>query len=111
LANEFNARLIFWEIVAIIHTFAGSVLINSAVSKANILSNNWFWFALGLFLANLIVIGRSYNWKKKDFRIFFEWKKYKITIYNIEFAFIVSIATLFIFADIILPASMSIAQG
>lgn len=64
-------QLIFWEIIAVIHTFAGTLLIESISSLqiSSPLSNLLFVEGLTFFSANLIVIGLAFDWKKNQFRI------------------------------------------
>lgn len=67
---ENEAKLIFWEIITVIHTFAGTLLIES-LSESKLNSNLGLLFVGGisLFIANLIAIGYTYDWKRKNFRI------------------------------------------
>lgn len=85
-------QLIFWEIIAVIHTFAGTLLIESLSAQIFSSSGSGALFVGGLtfFAVNLIIIGYCFDWKKKEFRerIYkFDPKKCSelLTIYFINF--------------------------
>ena len=93
-ASSENAKLVYWEIIAIVHTFVGTVLIES-ISPNMLFGKAGLLYTLGinLFISNLLLIGFSYDWDKKEFRKYKTLQTRKKRDY-LEIMFLISFLTI-----------------
>lgn len=82
-----DSLLIFWEIIAVIHTFAGSIMIATITPiLVNSPALNIFAFAIGSFFLNFWFIKDAYNWKTS-----------KINTRSLTFTFWLAMVTMLLF--------------
>jgi len=90
-----------WEIIAVIHTFGGSIML-SAITERTPPTQFLLIFGVVLFFSNLILIVFSYDFKKHDFRKF----KLKSREFNyLQLTFWISMLNMFIFVMILMTPS------